>query len=110
PHTGGDNGATDSNGSSADVLGRVLDAYAVRDVVVRQVNLRHLHDPLISARAALDLAPGGLTMRELALTDAQVLTVLAHHRHLSPEAVEELLKHPSYAAVLQHEDEAPQTS
>ncbi|WP_371099645.1 hypothetical protein, partial [Streptomyces sanglieri] len=111
PHTGGDNGTTDSNGSSADVLGRVLDAYAVRDVVVRQVNLRQLHDPLISARAALDLAPGGLTMRELALTDAQVLTVLAHHRHLSPEAVEELLKHPSYAAVLQHEDdEAPQAS
>ncbi|MFD0628333.1 hypothetical protein ACFQ2K_42645 [Streptomyces sanglieri] len=110
PHTGGDNGTTDSNGSSADVLGRVLDAYAVRDVVVRQVNLRQLHDPLISARAALDLAPGGLTMRELALTDAQVLTVLAHHRHLSPEAVDELLKHPPYAAVLQHEDEAPQTS
>ncbi|MEV5203833.1 hypothetical protein [Streptomyces sp. NPDC053720] len=110
PHTGGDNGTPDSDGSSPDVLGRVLDAYAVRDVVVRQVNLRHLHDPLISARAALDLAPGGLTMRELALTDAQVLTVLAHHRHLSPEAVAELLKHPSYAAVLQHEDEAPQTS
>ncbi|MFE3160723.1 hypothetical protein ACFXKQ_38655, partial [Streptomyces sp. NPDC059221] len=110
PHTGGDNGTTDSNDSSADVLGQVLDTYAVRDVVVRQVNLRQLHDPLISARAALDLAPGGLTMRELELTDTQVLTVLAHHRHLSPEAVKELLKHPRYAAVLQHEDEAPQTS
>ncbi|MET9658279.1 hypothetical protein [Streptomyces sp. NPDC006510] len=105
-----DNGATDSDDASPDVLAQVLDEYGVRDIVVRQVNLRPLNDPLKSATAALDLAPQGLSMRALELTDDQMLKVLAHHRHLSPEAVRELLKHPSYAAVLQHDDEVPSAS
>lgn len=74
------------------------------------MNLRPLNDPLKSAMASLDLAPQGLSMRALELTDIQMLRVLAHHRHLSPEAVQELLKYPPYAAILQHDDEDAQAS
>ncbi|MEV6160704.1 hypothetical protein AB0L71_02010 [Streptomyces sp. NPDC052052] len=94
--------APTANAPGPEVLGRILDTYGVRDIVVRQVHLRPLHDPLKSAVATLELAPQGLSMRALGLTDDQVLTVLAHHRQLSPEAVEELLTHPSYADVLRH--------
>ncbi|MEE1767847.1 hypothetical protein PUR34_06545 [Streptomyces sp. JV185] len=105
-----DNTGEDSDSSSPDVLARVLDDYGVRDIVVRQVNLRPLNDPLKSAMASLDLAPQGLSMRALELTDIQMLRVLAHHRHLSPEAVRELLKYPPYAAILQHDDEVAPAS
>ncbi|MFF2326489.1 MULTISPECIES: hypothetical protein [unclassified Streptomyces] len=93
--------------SDPDVLGQVLDMYGVRDIVVQKVNLRPLGGSHMSARAALDLTPGGLSMRDLELTDHQILTVLAHHRQLAPEAVEELLKHPSYAGVLRHTSTTP---
>ncbi|MEU2131694.1 hypothetical protein [Streptomyces sp. NPDC018352] len=91
----------------AEVLAEVLERHGVQDIVVRQVTLRPLKDPLKSAMATLELAPRGLSMGDLGLTNVQMLTVLAHHRHLSMKACDELREYPVFAAILRHTDEAP---